>query len=319
MDTRGGRDPVTRHGGDIYSISEKYGFPPGEIMDFSSNINLLGPPPSLKNILADNFSLIQSYPDPDYRLLKRAIGGFIGAADRHIIPGNGATELIYLVPRALAPRRALIAAPAFSEYGKALKQAGASITWFRLREEDGFRINLAALLREIRKGYDFIVICNPNNPTGTFTPPEVMEAIVQGAWKSDSTVMVDESFIEFIPEWKEKSAAGLTAKYPNLLVLRSMTKFFAIPGIRLGYLLCRSRQMSARFNSFKEPWTVNMVADLSARRVLDDRDYMERSLTALETEKSRLTLDLERMKNVTVFQPSANFILLKIACGGEIR
>ncbi len=303
------------HGGDIYRRAMDLGISPEEIIDFSSNINLLGPPESLKGILNGSFGLIKNYPDPEYSELRKSLAHFNRTEPLNIIPGNGATELIHLVPRALKPARALIVAPTFSEYAKALSQAGTESEHFMLREEDNFRIDIDSLIREMDRGYRFMIICNPNNPTGNFIGLPEIERIAARARELDITVMVDESFIEFMDNWRESTSALLAEKYPNLIVLRSMTKFFAIPGLRLGYLISHDRGMIKKIISMKEPWTVNIFADLSAGLLLNEANYIKESVLALNREREILCSELGRIKGIKFFHPEANFILIKILTG----
>ncbi len=302
------------HGGNIYRIERDYNIKKEDILDFSSNINPLGLPPELKQTLIKNIDKIKNYPDPDYADLTQNIARYNNIDPETIVPGNGAAELIYLLPRVFKPQRALIIAPCFSEYALSLKHTGTEINYFKLNEED-FKINLKKILKEISKNYDLIYICSPNNPTGTFTNINIVQELLFCAQNKNTLFIIDESFIEFIEGWRERSSMKLAPAYHNLFIIRSFTKFFAIPGLRLGYCINFNREFIRKIKSIKEPWTVNILADLSSKILLNNSVYAENSLALIKKEKQFLIGSLKKIEQLKTYDSETNFILVKILCG----
>lgn len=304
------------HGGNIYLVARELNLKEKDIVDFSSNINPLGPSGNLKRAITRNLDSIQRYPDPRYERLRSAVADYHALPAEQVTAGNGATEIIYLLARTLRPARALIAAPAFSEYQRALSLARCQVNYFRLSEKDDFVLDVEKLAREVNKGYDLLVLCNPNNPTGGYIPPEKIEKICAHAERKGVRVMLDESFIEFVRVHNETETAARVKRFKNLFVIRSMTKFFAMPGLRLGYSLCRDRVINERMLSLKEPWTVNALAEAAACAVLPDQKYREKTVGLVEAERRYLQRSLADLPWLAVYPSEVNFLLARINGGG---
>lgn len=300
------------HGGNIYKIAKEFNYKENEIIDFSSNINLLGVPKSIKKIIKTSLNNISSYPDPDYSNLTQAISDYHNINNEKIIIGNGATELIYLFMRTLSPNKTLIVSPTFSEYRSALDQMKPEIKYFELNEKDEFAVDLDILKEELKNNYDLIVMCNPNNPTSTFIEIDKIEEIINDAIDSNTTVLIDESFIEFINNSNLKSAILIGEKYKNIFILRSLTKFFGIPGLRLGYAVSFNEDIISGMKKNQEPWTVNILADLAGNVVLKDKKYIKKTMKLTSRERDYLYDNLQHIKWIKTFKPNANFILIKI-------
>jgi threonine-phosphate decarboxylase len=300
------------HGGNIYKIENQYNIKKEDIIDFSSNINPLGISETLKEEIIRNFDILQRYPDPDYCDLTKAIAEYNRTDPENILVGNGATELIFLFARSLKFKTALIVAPTFIEYAMALSRAGTKIDYFKLEEKKGFSLNTEDLKKKLDKKYDLLVLCNPNNPTSGYITPEKTEEMILTAKKSDITVMLDESFIEFVDRNLVVRNTESFSKYNNVFILRSLTKFFAIPGLRLGYALAFNRNMRLQINKNKEPWTVNQIADLAGRVLLRDKNYIENTVRLLNEERKFLCDNISKIKWLKVYMPYANFLLLEI-------
>jgi threonine-phosphate decarboxylase len=300
------------HGGNIYKIGKQFNIDKSDIIDFSSNINPLGISEILKKEIINNFGMLQSYPDPDYTDLRFAISEYNRTNAENILIGNGATELIFLFARSFKYRRALIVAPTFIEYAMALDHAGTKIDYFKLEEDEGFVLDIGHLKKILGKSYDLLVICNPNNPTSGFIDSEKIEEIIAAAKKSGTTVLLDESFIEFINLNLIASNTKAYARYGNLFILRSLTKFFAIPGLRLGYALAFNRDLRSKLKKNREPWTVNQIADLAGRVLLKDKAYIQNTYRFVNIERNFLYDNIAEIKWLKVYKPYANFLLLRI-------
>ncbi|MBN2403077.1 MAG: threonine-phosphate decarboxylase [Spirochaetes bacterium] len=303
---------MEHHGGNIYKVGKQFNIKKEDIIDFSANINPLGISETLKKEIIRNFDMLQSYPDPDYSDLRQAIAEYNKTDINNVLAGNGATELIFLFARSLKFKTALIIAPAFIEYAMALSSAGTKIEYFRLEEEEAFTLNVNRLKDKLNRKYDLLVLCNPNNPTGSFTAPEQTEEIIAAAKKAGTIVLLDESFIEFVDRKLTIRNAEAFRKYSNIFILRSLTKFFAIPGLRLGYALAFNKGMAAKIQKCREPWTVNQIADLAGRVLLKDNAYIEETMRIVNEERKYLYNNISGIKWLKAYTTYANFLLVKI-------
>lgn len=300
------------HGGNIYKIGKQFNISKDDIIDFSSNISPLGVSETLKKEIIDNIDMLRNYPDPEYFDLRKAVADYNGTDSENILVGNGATELIFLFARSLKFRTALIAAPAFAEYAMALGRAGTKIDYFKLEEAEEFVLDIDHLKKSLEKSYSLLVLCNPNNPTSGFVDSRKMEDIIKTAGKHGTAVLLDESFIEFVDRKLIASNTKAFAGYDNLFILRSLTKFFAIPGLRLGYAVIFDGDIRSKLNKNSEPWTVNLFADLAGRILLKDETYIENTIRTVNDERKFLSDGISNIKWLKVYKPYANFLMFKI-------
>ncbi|HDH05842.1 MAG TPA: threonine-phosphate decarboxylase [Nitrospirae bacterium] len=316
------------HGGNIYKIAEYLGIPEEELIDFSASINPLGVSGRVKDVIKKDLDNLINYPDPDTRELRKAIARYHDSDPETIICGNGSTELIYLIPRALGPGRVLITAPAFSEYERAVLLSGQEsgvrsqelesrgrkvrIKYLNLKEEDRFRINPEEFI-EAMKGCDMAFLCNPNNPTGHLLGKMEVLGIAEAAGEIKCLLVVDEAFIDFCPE---TSVINDVPDNPYLVVLRSMTKFYALTGLRIGYGVFHE-DLIGRIKKFKEPWTVNNLAQKAAIAALDDISYADETMRLMKDEKQFLEHGFQEA-GIEFFPSAANYYLLRIDNAGGI-
>ncbi|MFH0771549.1 MAG: threonine-phosphate decarboxylase CobD [Candidatus Omnitrophota bacterium] len=301
---------IDRHGGNIWRIARRYGLRPNEILDFSANINPLGLSPRVKSAICDNLGSLISYPDPDCGILKNELSDRIGIDSRGLLIGNGSVELIYLIPRALAVRRAVVVIPAFCEYELAVKQSKAKVLFLRTNSKEKFRLNVEGLLKLMPKA-DLVFICNPNNPTGNIIPKEEILYLAKAARAYGVIIAVDEAFIDFVEDWQKFSVIEEAARSRNLLVLRSMTKFFALPGLRLGYLV-GNKTLISKLSRRQLPWSVNCLAQSVGAEVIKDESYIKLSRELAARERAFLFKRLKSKKGISVYPPASNFILSKL-------
>lgn len=302
------------HGGNIYRFIEESNIRMDEVIDFSASINPLGVPESAIKAIKDNIKYLYHYPDPDAKQLRQTIARHFGINPNGILCGNGSTELIYLTVRALKPEKVLIPMPTFSEYERALKtiypekDANKRISYFVLWEKDAFEINpekfIAAMSRE--RDIDMAFLCNPNNPTGRLIKKEDMLRIAEAAKDLKCYLVVDEAFIDFVPEG---SVIKEVQNNPYLIVLRSMTKFYALSGIRIGYGIFPQNLLDT-IKRHKEPWTVNTIAQMVGIAALNDTGYKTKTFKIMKNEKKVLE-DGFKLLGITYFPSSANFYLLR--------
>ena len=294
------------HGGNIYRLKREG---KGELLDYSSNINPLGVPEDFKNKVIENFDILEKYPDPDYIELRENIGRYNGINLENIIVGNGATEILFLYMKSLKPKKAFLVAPSFAEYRRALESIDCEIIYHILGEEKNFTLNVEEFINSIPQ-CDVVLICNPNNPTGNFISLENIKRINDELKKREIKLFIDEAFIEFIKDWEKLTAANL--KDENIFIMRALTKFFAVPGLRLGYGISYDLKLLEKSQKYKEPWSINSFADLAGKTMLWDREYIEKSEKWIEEEKEWFYKETLKINNIKSYQTNSNFILIKL-------
>ena len=293
------------HGGNIY----KEASPLGKWLDFSANINPLGLPDSMRKAIIEHLDDIDHYPEPDAPKLKNAIGEHYGIPMEQLILGNGASELFYLFFYTIRPKRVLIPVPSFGEYERSTIASGAEAVFLQLNPEKDFSIDLEEL-KENLPGIDCLILGNPNNPTGKLISGEFMEEIAALCNDLHCWLLVDESFLDFRRDFKSLTIRHLVQKYERLFVVQSMTKFYSIPGLRLGFGAAPQSLVEAMERG-KDVWNVNLLAQEAGLAALLDDEYAMRSRDLLEREQSFLMETLRHFKVIKPLTPTVNFMLLK--------
>ncbi len=294
------------HGGGVHRAARETGLPLEAILDFSASINPLGMPPAVAAAARKGLEESLHYPEVDAASLRQALAVFHRLPADCILPGNGSTELLYLFPRVLRPRRALLVTPAFSEYERALSQAGTRLDFFPLRPEEDFRFDLGRLLRRVEGDTDLVLLANPGNPTGALVPPEQIEALAR-ALREQALLAVDEAFIDFCPR---QSVTERVGDHANLYVFRSLTKFYAIPGLRAGYLAGPARGI-ARLAELQPPWPLSTPALAAALACLEQAAFRAETLAAIPQLRQELALGLAEL-GLRVFPSEANYLLARL-------
>ena len=225
------------HGSDLEKIEEIYGIKKEEIVSFSANVNPLGVSPLLRTTLADKIDAITTYPDREYTSLRKCIAAYCGTDHENVIVGNGSTELISLFIQIEHPKKAMIIGPTYSEYEREISLGGGTTLYYPLREKDDFRLDVNDFISHLNENIDLLVICNPNNPTSSCITSADMRHILDACKEYDIYVMVDETYVEFAENMEEIDSVPLTNYYNNIVILRGTSKFFAAPGLRLGYAI----------------------------------------------------------------------------------
>ncbi|SHE84392.1 L-threonine O-3-phosphate decarboxylase [Caldanaerobius fijiensis DSM 17918] len=299
------------HGGNIYKAAEQYGINIDAIIDYSDNVNPLGVPYSAKQEIIKNIDALSHYPDPEYRELRMAISEYTGVDYKNIIVGNGATELISLFIKVLKPRKALVVMPAYSEYERELVINGAMVDHYVLKREVNYKGDINELCSMVQ-GKDIIVVCNPDNPTGTAFTVQEINKLAKVAMEYGAFLMVDETYVEFTDDISLFSSSSIINKYSNLFIIRGFSKYFGIPGLRIGYGLTSNLNLIENINDKKDPWSVNLLADMAARAVLRDEDYIRRSRDFMYTERRFMAAELKKIGNLKVYDSVCNFFLCEI-------
>jgi threonine-phosphate decarboxylase len=297
------------HGGDIDAAARLAGINAEEIIDFSASINPLGPPSSARKAFINSYQRISRYPDPYAVTLKEALAERHGLQSAEVLVGNGSTQLIYLFCAALRPRTALVIAPAFSEYTNALALIGADVRRLSLIDERAFQFSSEKLMAAWDEDCDLLVLATPNSVTGQLIPKAEIENIARLALIRKKFVVIDEAFIDFV---EDQSVKMLVRRNPFLLVLRSLTKYYALPGLRLGYIVGEARRI-AQIASYQEPWSVNGPAIDVALACLDDQGFAAKTARWLEQEKKFVFNRLRTFEGLIPFPSDVNFLLVRIA------
>lgn len=302
------------HGGDVYGAARELGRSPAEILDFSASINPLGPPPLVRRAIADARSLLRHYPDPDCWDLRQALAERWRIDAGHIVVGNGSTELIDAIPRALKIRRLLVMHPTFSEYAASMARAGGRITALYAERTAGYAVSIDRLCRAIDTkrekddALDGLVLCNPNSPTGLACSSADVARLARAAHRRGLWLIVDEAFADYCPE---VSVLPDAASWPHVVVLRSLTKFYALPGLRVGYAVARQgtvRQVQRHL----PPWSVNVMGQVAACAALKDEVYVRKSLRFMIKERRRFAALLAALPGCSVAPSRANFLFVEL-------
>jgi len=309
---------IFNHGGNLREAAENYNISAERIIDFSSNINPLGFPPEIKNIIIKDIdSIIDEvchYPDPECKLLKDVLSANLGVKTRSLLVGNGSNELIYLLVRVLAPRRVLIPIPSFSEYERAAVAAGAECRFLSFKMGHGssseFNLKVDKVLQNI-DGVDLVFICNPNNPTGLLLHKDEIEYLAKKCEERNVFVIIDEAFIDFVDGSEDAAMIGAAAESKNVAVLRSMTKFFAIAGLRLGYLIGSSK-LVRKISENQPAWSVNCLAQLVGKELIKNSDFIRKSREYILSQRAIFFKSLKKIDWLKPYETSANFILCEI-------
>jgi len=293
--------PVS-HGG-LYSIAT----PSLEILDFSSNINPLGPSPRVFKTIKNHLNTLQIYPDPESLDLRKNLQRYTTIPLSQIVVGNGATEIIYNFCKAFLSQKTpvLIPIPTFGEYEAGAKLAGAKVKFFKTMDLKKDIDNFISILP--KNGCVFI--CNPNNPTGYILSKNYLKKIVIAANKKNTLVFVDECFIELVPDYNESIILSIK-KFHNLFILRSLTKSYGLAGIRIGYGV-GTKKMVSILNLIKIPWNVSGLAQHAASAAISTPNYLDKTKKMIQIELNYLKKNISKLENFYCYDSVTNFILIK--------
>lgn len=300
------------HGSDLEKIEQIYGIKKEEITSFSANVNPLGISPLLRETLANHIDAITSYPDREYLALRKCIADYADADYENIIMGNGSTELISLFIQIQHPGKALIIGPTYSEYEREISLGGGTCLYYPLQEELDFVLDVDHFTKQLNESLDLLVICNPNNPTSGAISRQTMRKILDVCKQNDIFVMVDETYVEFADNYEEITSVPLTAFYNNIVILRGTSKFFAAPGLRLGYAITGNRDFIKAVNTRKNPWTINSLAVIAGEIMFRDTDYIARTKKLISKERARMYQLFSQDSRFKVYPPSGNFMLVRL-------
>ncbi|MDD2979084.1 MAG: histidinol-phosphate transaminase [Hespellia sp.] len=300
------------HGSDLERIAEIYHIEQESIINFGANVNPLGLSESVRQEVAAHLDIISSYPDRDYTSLRKTIGDYCQVLPEHVLIGNGSTELIALVIEQLSPKKALLLGPTYSEYSRELGFVCGTWDYYNLKEKDDFLLDVEELCETLDDAIDMLIICNPNNPTSSVITADDMRKILTVCQKLGIFVMIDETYVEFVPDLTLVTAMPLVSEFSNLIVLRGVSKFFAAPGLRLGYGVTSSKELLWQLKIHQNPWTLNSIGAFAGEAMLQDQKYIQKTRDLILSERTRILHELEPMTHLKAYPAYANFILVQI-------
>ncbi len=303
------------HGSDLEKIEEIYGIKKENIIPFGGNVNPLGISPLLKKSMGNHIEAICEYPDRDYKTLRSTLSMYCNTPMKHIIVGNGATELISLTLNLLRPKNAILLSPTYSEYMREISLVGGSYQEYFLSEENDFRLDLEDLKAHLTDDVDLFAFCNPNNPTSSALTTKEIHNLLKHCKKHHIFVLIDETYVEFAPDVQTVTAVSLVNEFDDFMILRGTSKFFASPGLRLGYGICGSLAFLEKLNAVKNPWTINTLAALAGEAMFMDTDYIKQTKDYISKERERCLTKLKKCSKLKVYPAYANFILVRLLDG----
>ncbi len=298
------------HGGDAVKVGSKLGFKKGGLIDFSANINPLGPSNKAVKKIKESIGEIIHYPDPECHELREALKSIYPIKDDNLIFGNGASELIFILMKVLNPGKVLIPAPTFIEYQFAAESVGSQVLFLNMDHQKDFSIPLENLAK-MAESCDVLFLCNPNNPTGTLLNRAQVKEIAEISREKNLYLVLDEAFMDFLIQEEEYSFLFEEDALHNTFILRSMTKFFAIPGLRLGWG-SGPAEIIEKMHLSKDPWNVNSLAQAAGKESLLDENYIQQTREYISQEKRYLYQELLRLKEVKPYFPSVNYIFVEL-------
>ena len=297
----------SKHGGNIYRKAKELNIPESQILDFSANVNPLGLPDFIRQSLTASIDGVINYPDPDCMELTEALADFHGTPPSFVLCGNGGADLLFRLAYGLRPKRVLLAVPAFVEYEEAMRAGRASIDYYPMGEDLCIHEDLEDRIGE---GTDLLVLCNPNNPTGLLTERELIRKLLGRGMETGTRVLVDECFLDLCDDPESYSLIPELKEFPNLLILKSFTKLYAVPGIRLGYLLGSDTDLLAAVRDAGQAWSVSWPAQCAGIAALRERDYRDRVVRLISRERDYMIGELEKMP-LKVYRGTANYLFFR--------
>jgi len=295
------------HGGNIYKKAKELGIPAERILDFSANISPLGLPEEIREAVIGSIDGLVNYPDPECTELREAIAEADGVRKEWITCGNGGADLLYRIAFGLKPRKVLLPVPAFVEYEGALTASGAEMVYYRMGDS---LLPGEDLLSEIGRSTDMLVLCNPNNPTGLLLSREYLLRVMDKAEEAGVYLLLDECFLEICMEDDTHTLIPYLGKYPHLMILKSFTKLYAVPGIRLGYLMSSSSEVIEAVNHAGQSWSVSSIAQKAGVCALTLHDYKRKVKEAVAAELAYMKEALKTLP-VRVYDGQANYLFFR--------
>ncbi|MGB5595513.1 MAG: threonine-phosphate decarboxylase CobD [Crocosphaera sp.] len=292
------------HGGNLVWAAAQIGCPASSILDFSASINPLGPPQTALDAIQGAFNSLNHYPDPNYTELRQALSQWHQLSPDWVLPGNGAAELLTWAGRQLAQQAVTyVMTPAFRDYYRALQAFGANIQPLAFPWQNP---NTVITINNLREKHAGIIINNPHNPTGKLLTRESLLPLLEKL----ALVVVDEAFMDFVPPSQQQSLIPLIATYPNLVIVRSLTKFYSLPGLRLGYAIAHPNRLQ-QWQTWRDPWSVNSLAVAAGMAAIEDKTFEHNTRQWLLSARQELFEGLLTIQGLKPIVSAVNFLLVE--------
>jgi len=304
------------HGGNVWEVSEKYNIPVDQLIDFSISTNPLDAPETALESIRQHLNMVKHYPDPDHEWLLEALAKSAGVGSNNVIIGNGSTELIYLFNEVFLETGydAIIPIPSFSEYKAAIERFGGNMIFLKCDPEKNFQLNIKELEEIITKKTRIIFLCNPNSPTGVLYDKADILRIIKFAAERNILVFLDEDYIDFVDDGKRYSMAEYVNEHKNLFVLRSLTKFFSLAGIRIGFGI-GCPELVKTLKNVMMPWSVNSLAMYATASAIKDIAFIKKSRILVSNSRKEMQSLLKTISWLKVYPSETNFLLIEIIRG----
>lgn len=283
-----------------------------DTIHFDTNVNPLGIPETVRTALANNISSVYNYPESYYNNLRTAISEYTGTPDDRLILGSGSVDLIKHLTALITPKKALVIVPGSMGYERVLKAYGCEIEYYHLDESLDYELDLVDFLGKLDSSFDMLIIGNPNNPTSKKMERSEIEEIAKACDSNGIFLIVDEMYIEFIDNESDYTAIPLTEKYHKMTVLRSVTKFFAVPGLRMAYAIMNNPELQKTARMASSESGISSLTAIACSVMFRDKNYIVESKSMMHTERSLVYLAMSTCKTIKLIRPDANFMLMKI-------
>lgn len=283
-----------------------------ETVLYDANENPLGAPESAINAIRETATEIARYPEVYYGNLKKALSEYTGADESHILMGNGSSDLLRLYASLVSPKKALLPVPCFTEYENVLNIFGCDIDYFELEEENDFRIDVEKLSGRLAGGYDILILGNPSNPSSQLLTIDELRSIAQACIENNTFLIIDEMYIEFVENYKSYTAIELAKEFDNIAVLRSVSKYFAVPGLRFAYSITTNDTFIQINEMTSVANNISLVTAAACTEMLKDHSYISRTNSTIHTERNLIVSAMSTCKSLKLYKPYANFVLCKI-------
>jgi threonine-phosphate decarboxylase len=283
-----------------------------ETVLYNSNFNPMGIPEAVTKALAANIDSVGRYPQDYYSALRESIADYTGCSTENIVLGNGSSDLLRLFVALLAPKKALIPVPSPTEYETVLSTFGCETVFHELKGAEDFKLDVAALCGTLDSSYDMIILGNPNNPTSQLITREDIEVLAEACHQLDIFLLIDEMYIEFTEQYSELTAVPLVDEYDNIAVLRSISKFFAVPGLRLAYAIMDNPDNMAVINMTATPNSISTLTAIAATEMFKDKRYISESRSQIFTERNLIYSAMSTCRDLRLYKPYANFMLVRL-------
>ena len=283
-----------------------------ETVRFDTNVNPLGIPDSVRRAISENISSIIKYPDVYYDNLKKSIAEYHSVSTDEVIIGNGSSDLIRLFTAIIAPKKSLLLCPTSSEYEHILRTYESEVVFYDLKEEDDFILDMKDLVTKLDSSIDMIIIGNPNNPTSKKIEKADIDLLAEVCKELNIFLLVDEMYIEFMDDEEKYTSIPLISEFTNMAVLRSVSKFFAVPGLRFGYALLNNPEYMNLVNITSMKNNVASLSAISGTVMFNDKEYIAESKSMIHTERSLVYLAMSTCKTIKLYKPDANYMLMRM-------